>query len=204
MLGLLLPVLGAAAPARAPKAAPAAQDPFNELFDTACMQHIGAPARLQSLMEANGLSPLQPAEAAGLLQGQSGVAWLVPLASGRYAVSWADDGTCSVYAEKAEPAVVQKGFARLVQAAPKPLQVRSLPGRGPLSADQVAIQYGWATPGDARLRVRFRLVTRQAAEAGVQAMASVSPGEAMVEQAPTPQPGAGLPGAPQPEPGTTR
>ena len=151
------------------------------------MQHIGAPARLQSLMESNGLSPLQPAEAATLLQGQSGVAWMVPLASGRYAVSWADDGTCSVYAEKAEAAVVQKGFARLVQAAPKPLQARSLPGRGPLSADQVAIQYGWATPGQAKLQVRFRLVTRQAAEAGVQAMASVTPGDAMLEPAaPTP------------------
>ncbi|HBS54178.1 MAG TPA: hypothetical protein DEA38_00425 [Stenotrophomonas sp.] len=185
MAGLLLPVLAVAQPSRAPKAAPA-QDPFSELFDTACMQHIGAPARLQALMEANGLTPLQPAEAATLLQGQPGVAWLVPLASGRYAVSWADDGTCSVYAEKAEPAVVQKGFARLMQAAPKPLQVRSLPGRGPLPADQVAIQYGWATPGETKLRVRFRLVTRQAAEAGVQAMASASPGEAMLEQASTP------------------
>ncbi|WP_459585902.1 NMCC_0638 family (lipo)protein, partial [Enterobacter asburiae] len=76
---------------------------------------------------------------------------MVPLASGRYAVSWADDGTCTVYAEKADAAVVQKGFARLVQAAPMPLQVRSLPGRGPLSADQVAIQYGWATPGQGKL-----------------------------------------------------
>jgi len=185
MAGLLLPVLAVAQPSRAPKPV-VAQDSFSELFDTACMQHIGAPARLQALMEANGLTPLQPAEAATLLQGQPGVAWLVPLASGRYAVSWADDGTCSVYAEKAEPAVVQKGFARLMQAAPKPLQVRSLPGRGPLPADQVAIQYGWATPGETRLRVRFRLLTRQAAEAGVQAMASASPGEAMLEQASTP------------------
>ncbi|WP_313177222.1 hypothetical protein [Stenotrophomonas sp.] len=185
MAGLLLPVLAVAQPSRAPKPV-VAQDSFSELFDTACMQHIGAPARLQALMEANGLTPLQPAEAATLLQGQPGVAWLVPLASGRYAVSWADDGTCSVYAEKAEPAVVQKGFARLMQAAPKPLQVRSLPGRGPPPADQVAIQYGWATPGETRLRVRFRLVTRQAAEAGVQAMASASPGEAMLEQASTP------------------
>ncbi|WP_313207137.1 hypothetical protein [Stenotrophomonas sp.] len=185
MAGLLLPVLAVAQPSRAPKPV-VAQDSFSELFDTACMQHIGAPARLQALMEANGLTPLQPAEAATLLQGQPGVAWLVPLASGRYAVSWADDGTCSVYAEKAEPAVVQKGFARLMQAAPKPLQVRSLPGRGPLPADQVAIQYGWATPGETRLRVRFRLVTRQAAEAGVQAMASASPGEAMLEQSSTP------------------
>ena len=126
----LLPTLVVAQPARAPKAKAPAQDPFSELFDTACMQHIGAPARLQSLMESNGLSPLQPAEAATLLQGQSGVAWMVPLASGRYAVSWADDGTCTVYAEKADAAVVQKGFARLVQAAPKPLQVRSLPGVG--------------------------------------------------------------------------
>ena len=170
-----------------PKASAAAQDPFSELFDTACMQHIGAPARLQSLMESNGLAPLQPAEAATLLQGQAGVAWMVPLASGRYAVSWADDGTCSVYAEKADAAVVQKGFARLVQAAPKPLQARSLPGRGPLSADQVAIQYGWATPGQSKLQVRFRLVTRQAAEAGVQAMASVTPGEAMLEPAAPPR-----------------
>ena len=156
----LLPALAAAQPARAPRASAQAQDPFSELFDTACMQHIGAPARLQSLMESNGLSPLQPAEAATLLQGQSGVAWMVPLASGRYAVSWADDGTCTVYAEKADAAVVQKGFARLVQAAPTPLQARSLPGRGPLSADQVAIQYGWATPGQAKLQVRFRLVTQ--------------------------------------------
>ena len=117
--------------ARAAKANAQPQDSFSELFDTACMQHIGAPARLQSLMESNGLSPLPPAEAATLLQGQPGVAWMVPLASGRYAVSWADDGTCSVYAEKADAAVVQKGFARLVQAAPKPLQARSLPGRGP-------------------------------------------------------------------------
>ncbi|WP_312706268.1 hypothetical protein [Stenotrophomonas sp.] len=187
MVGLLLPALAAAQPARAPKAAPVAQDPFSELFDTACMQHIGAPARLQALMDANGLSPLPAAEAATLLQGQAGVAWMVPLASGRYAVSWADDGTCTVYAEKAEPAVVQKGFARLMQAAPKPLQVRSLPGRGPLAADQVAIQYGWATPGDSALRVRFRLVTRQAAEAGVQAMASATPGEAMRQDA-APQP----------------
>lgn len=185
MAALLLPVLAVAQPSRAPKPA-VAPDSFSELFDTACMQHIGAPARLQALMEANGLTPLQPAEAATLLQGQPGVAWLVPLASGRYAVSWADDGTCSVYAEKAEPAVVQKGFARLMQAAPKPLQVRSLPGRGPLPADQVAIQYGWAMPGETKLRVRFRLVTRQAAEAGVQAMASASPGEAMLEQASTP------------------
>ncbi|MDW7602560.1 hypothetical protein R1V99_19030, partial [Stenotrophomonas maltophilia] len=77
----LLPALAAAQPARAPKASAQAQDPFSELFDTACMQHIGAPARLQSLMESNGLSPLQPAEAATLLQGQSGVAWMVPLAS---------------------------------------------------------------------------------------------------------------------------
>lgn len=183
IVGLLLPALVAAQPSRAPKPKVPKQDPFNELFDTACMQHIGAPARLQSLMDANGLTPLQPAEAATLLQGQQGVAWMVPLASGRYAVSWADDGTCTVYAEKADPALVQKGFARLMQAAPKPLQVRSLPGRGPLSADQVAIQYGWATPGESRLRVRFRLVTRQAAEAGVQAMASVTPGEAMREVA---------------------
>ncbi|WP_313117130.1 NMCC_0638 family (lipo)protein, partial [Stenotrophomonas indicatrix] len=172
--GLLLPIVVMAQPARAPKAT--AQDPFSELFDTACMQHIGAPARLQSLMDANGLTPLQPAEAATLLQGQPGMAWMVPLASGRYAVSWADDGTCTVYAEKADPAVVQKGFARLMQAAPKPLQIRSLPSRGPLSGDQVAIQYGWATPGESKLRVRFRLVTRQAAEAGVQAMASATPG----------------------------
>ncbi len=186
MAGLLLPALAAAQPARAPKEAAATQDPFSELFDTACMQHIGAPARLQALMDANGLSPLPPAEAATLLQGQGGVAWMVPLASGRYAVSWADDGTCTVYAEKAEPAVVQKGFARLMQAAPKPLQVRSLPGRGPLSADQVAIQYGWATPGESALRVRFRLVTRQAAEAGVQAMASATPGEAMRQDATPP------------------
>ena len=50
----------------------------------------------------------------------------------------------------------------------------SLPGRGPLSADQVAI-HTRATPGRP-LQVRFRLVTRQAAEAGVQAMASVTPG----------------------------
>lgn len=178
----LLPTLAVAQPARTAKAKAPAQDPFSELFDTACMQHIGAPARLQSLMESNGLSPLQPAEAATLLQGQSGVAWMVPLASGRYAVSWADDGTCTVYAEKADAAVVQKGFARLVQAAPKPLQVRSLPGRGPLSADQVAIQYGWATPGQGKLQARFRLVTRQAAEAGVQAMASAAPGEAMLAQ----------------------
>ncbi|ARZ73667.1 hypothetical protein CCR98_05615 [Stenotrophomonas sp. WZN-1] len=183
----LLPALAVAQPARAPKAKAPAQDPFSELFDTACMQHIGAPVRLQSLMESNGLAPLQPAEAATLLQGQSGVAWMVPLASGRYAVSWADDGTCTVYAEKADAAVVQKGFARLVQAAPKPLQARSLPGRGPLSADQVAIQYGWATPGQAKLQARFRLVTRQSAEAGVQAMASVTPGEAMLEQS-TPGP----------------
>lgn len=178
----LLPALATAQPARAPTVSAPAQDPFSELFDTACMRHIGAPARLQSLMETNGLSPLPPAEAATLLQGQSGVAWMVPLASGRYAVSWADDGTCSVYAEKADTAVVQKGFARLVQAAPTPLQARSLPGRGPLSADQVAIQYGWAAPGQGKLQVRFRLVTRQAPEAGVQAMASVTPGEAMLEQ----------------------
>ncbi|WP_049458893.1 NMCC_0638 family (lipo)protein [Stenotrophomonas maltophilia] len=178
----LLPTVAVAQPVRAPKANGQAQDPFSELFDTACMQHIGAPARLQSLMESNGLSPLQPAEAATLLQGQPGVAWMVPLASGRYAVSWADDGTCTVYAEKADAAVVQKGFARLVQAAPKPLQVRSLPGHGPLSADQVAIQYGWAASGQSRLRARFRLVTRPAADAGVQAMASVTPGEAMREQ----------------------
>jgi hypothetical protein len=46
----------------------------------------------------------------------------------------------------------------------------------------VAIQYGWATPGQGKLQVRFRLVTRQAAEAGVQAMASAAPGEAMLEQ----------------------
>lgn len=184
--GLLLPIVVMAQPARAPKAP--AQDPFSELFDTACMQHIGAPARLQSLMDANGLTPLQPAEAATLLQGQPGMAWMVPLASGRYAVSWADDGTCTVYAEKADPAVVQKGFARLMQAAPKPLQIRSLPSRGPLSGDQVAIQYGWATPGESKLRVRFRLVTRQAAEAGVQAMASATPGEAMREQAAPPAP----------------
>ncbi len=151
----LLPALVVAPPARAAKAKAPAQDAFSELFDTACMQHIGAPARLQSLMESNGLSPLQPAEAATLLQGQSGVAWMVPLASGRYAVSWADDGTCTVYAEKADAAVVQKGFARLVQAAP--MQARSLPGRGPLSADQVAIQYGWATPGQSKLQARFRL-----------------------------------------------
>ncbi len=183
----LLPALVVAQSARAAKAKAPAQDAFSELFDTACMQHIGAPARLQSLMESNGLSPLQPAEAATLLQGQSGVAWMVPLASGRYAVSWADDGTCTVYAEKADAAVVQKGFARLVQAAPKPLQARSLPGRGPLSADHVAIQYGWATPGQSKLQARFRLVTRQAAEAGVQAMASVTPGEAMLEQS-TPGP----------------
>jgi len=179
----LLPTLAVAQPARAAKDNASAQDPFSELFDTACMQHIGAPARLQSLMESNGLSPLQPAEAATLLQGQPGVAWMVPLASGRYAVSWADDGTCTVYAEKADAAVVQKGFARLMLAAPKPLQARSLPGRGPLSADQVAIQYGWAAPGQSRLQVRFRLVTRQAPEAGVQAMASATPGEAMLEQA---------------------
>lgn len=183
----LLPALAAAPPARAAKANAQPQDSFSELFDTACMQHIGAPARLQSLMESNGLSPLPPAEAATLLQGQPGVAWMVPLASGRYAVSWADDGTCSVYAEKADAAVVQKGFARLVQAAPKPLQARSLPGRGSLSADQVAIQYGWAAPGQAKLQARFRLVTRQAPEAGVQAMASVTPGEAMREQS-TPGP----------------
>ncbi|KAA3601083.1 hypothetical protein JY452_07325 [Stenotrophomonas maltophilia] len=183
----LLPALAAAPPARAAKANAQPQDSFSELFDTACMQHIGAPARLQSLMESNGLSPLPPAEAATLLQGQPGVAWMVPLASGRYAVSWADDGTCSVYAEKADAAVVQKGFARLVQAAPKPLQARSLPGRGPLSADQVAIQYGWAAPGQAKLHARFRLVTRQAPEVGVQAMASVTPGEAMREQS-TPGP----------------
>jgi hypothetical protein len=30
--------------------------------------------RLQSLMDANGLTPLQPAEAATLLQGQPGMA----------------------------------------------------------------------------------------------------------------------------------
>lgn len=187
--GMLLPALATAQPARAPKTPPPAQDAFSELFDTACMQHIGAPARLQALMDANGLTPLPAAEAATLLQGQQGVAWMVPLASGRYAVSWADDGTCTVYAEKADPAVVQKGFARLMQAAPAPLQVRSLPGRGPLSADQVAIQYGWATPGESRLRVRFRLVTRQAAEAGVQAMASATPGEAMREPAAPAAPG---------------
>lgn len=183
----VLPTLALTQSARAARTPAPAQDAFSELFDTACMQHVGAPARLQALMDANGLAPLPPAEAATLLQGQSGVAWMVPLASGRYAVSWADDGTCTVYAEKAEAAVVQKGFARLVQAAPKPLQVRSLPGRGPLSADQVAIQYGWATPGQGALQVRFRLVTRQAADAGVQAMASVTPGEAMREQkAPAP------------------
>lgn len=184
----LLPALAAAQPTHAPTSKASAQDPFSELFDTACMQHIGAPARLQSLMEANELAPLPPAEAATLLQGQSGLAWMVPLASGRYAVSWADDGTCTVYAEKADPAVVQKGFARLMQAAPKPLQIRSLPSRDSLPGDQVAIQYGWAMPGESKLRVRFRLVTRQAAEAGVQAMASATPGEAMREQAAPPVP----------------
>ncbi len=50
----LLPTLVVAQPARAPKAKAPAQDPFSELFDTACMQHIGAPARLQSLMESMG------------------------------------------------------------------------------------------------------------------------------------------------------
>ena len=34
----LLPALAAAQPARAPKASAQAQDPFSELFDTACLQ----------------------------------------------------------------------------------------------------------------------------------------------------------------------
>ncbi len=180
----LLPTLVVAQP-RVRRAKAPAQDPFSELFDTACMQQYRGPGAVAVADGTNGLSPLQPAEAATLLQGQSGVAWMVPLASGRYAVSWADDGTCTVYAEKADAAVVQKGFARLVQAAPKPLQVRSLPGVATVGrSGGHPVRLGYAGAG--QLQVRFRLVTRQAAEAGVQAMASAASEAMQAQGAPGP------------------
>lgn len=162
------------APFSVSAAAPAPDD-FNMLFATTCMQYFYAQDDLRKEMTGQGASVLRGEQAAFFLGGKPGTAWIITASGRNYVVSLREDTTCAVFAQRAEPEAVQRGFGALVDSAPGPLIARKLddPVLGPNAGPNRTIAYAWGREDDDSELV-FTLTTSDDASATAQAMASMA------------------------------
>lgn len=112
-----------AAPAGQPPAAQAATTPSEGaaevvgLFGATCVHYAGNAAGLRGWLTQEH-APEMPAELRSFfLAGRQGQVYDVSSQSARLALVSADDNTCSVYADIADPALVQRGLESAMQQA---------------------------------------------------------------------------------------
>lgn len=174
--------LGANAQA-APKPASKALEPnaegFMTLYIGLCMNHLSDLQALRTDLLRGEAPKLPPESAARFLNGQPGDAWPVPYKGqlGNYVVALpAGNSMCTLHARHADPASVERAFAKVVEKAPSPLVAKrgkSQEHPGGAAGKLRTLSATWVQPGAER-RMQFMVTTAASDKAGRQAVGSVA------------------------------
>lgn len=84
-----------------------------KMFLDLCVSTRGEPQWVKTQAEHLGFRPL-PADAASRFAGSSGQAWSVKITGGIWALALAENGVCTVYAQKVDAVALQKVVASWV------------------------------------------------------------------------------------------
>ena len=79
-------------------------------FEAYCVENINQQSTVPALLSKQGVQPLDSRMAGGLLNGQSGKAWLLNQTSSKMFLALTDRGVCTIYSRDANPAELRKLF----------------------------------------------------------------------------------------------
>lgn len=150
---------------------------FMKLYATLCVQAGGRVEIVTDAMAKSGLQALSAEEARFFLRDKPGTVWPVRDASGVYRVVQHADGTCAIFAQRADAVVLDKTFADFIRDVPARPPFRMVKTaderktRGGITTRYQAFQFG--IPGEPGSFL-FALTTSPSVTSAVQALASFS------------------------------
>lgn len=147
-------------------------EPVTTLFAMTCMKYFTAPDELKAEMQRRNAPVIDGQMASFFLHDTPGTAWAVRMPSGKFIVSWRNEGVCSVFAQEASVADAESHFTALVSSAPAPLTAVEQAGVGPNAGGLHSISYAWRSAEDPT-ELLFTLTTSTEAKTTVRAMASM-------------------------------